>query len=36
MATGVSPSEYRSMTIDEVSEFISAYSKGLGAKQWPL
>lgn len=36
LATGISPSEYKLLDLDEMAEFITAYSKGLGAKSWPL
>jgi len=36
LATGISPSEYKLLTLDELAEFMSAHSKGLGAKSWPI
>jgi len=36
LATGISPSEYKLLTLDELAEFLLAHSKGLGVKSWPL
>jgi hypothetical protein len=35
LATKVSPTEYKRLTIEEFKAFVEAHGKGIGANAWP-